>query len=171
MVTVVIPTSERKTEDDINNLLLKTAGFFYCLTTTIVTLYTLSAVFHVAGTAASLSSIEGNESISLLLKMDLPFETNTSPSYELLVIAQFLHQTTGAFSFGVFSALVLIVVLHAGYQIDIMCQTIMDVSLQDKEQLKLFIIRHQDVIVFVEKIGKYFTFIALSQLAVWAFLS
>nr|XP_003707222.2 PREDICTED: odorant receptor 13a-like [Megachile rotundata] len=96
--------------------------------------------------------------------MDLPVATKETPVYELVLTAQFLHQTSTAFSFGTFSALLLMVVLHVGCQVDIMCRTITEDRVKNKEQLKFFINRHQDIILLTERIEKLFTYAALSQL-------
>lgn len=46
----------------------------------------------------------------LFLKMELPFESGTSPVYELVMITQFLHQITAATVIGVLSALLVTLV-------------------------------------------------------------
>ncbi|XP_076386814.1 odorant receptor 4-like [Megachile rotundata] len=145
---------------DTDKLILKTARLSYVLTTTILTMYVIGPVTHIAGTAATAP----RNSSPLFLKMDLPFDMDSSSTYGLVLAGQFFYQTSGAYAFGVFSALILMVVLHVGYQIDIMCQTVTDMPIVDKEQLRFFIKRHQDIIIFTEKIEKYFTYIALSQL-------
>nr|XP_012149882.1 PREDICTED: uncharacterized protein LOC100884046 [Megachile rotundata] len=146
---------------DKTGLILKTIHVSYRLTTSIIVLYVMVAIIHIIGNATSAHS---NETYSLILKMDLPFEINKSPNYELVLTAQIFHQTYTAFTFSVYSALILMVVLHVGCQIDILCQTIIDVPLRDKKQLEFFISRHQDIIVFTEKIEQFFTYMALSQL-------
>ncbi|XP_076386815.1 uncharacterized protein LOC100884046 [Megachile rotundata] len=146
---------------DKTGLILKTIHVSYRLTTSIILLYVMVAIIHIIGNATSAHS---NETYSLILKMDLPFEINKSPNYELVLTAQIFHQTYTAFTFSVYSALILMVVLHVGCQIDILCQTIIDVPLRDKKQLEFFISRHQDIIVFTEKIEQFFTYMALSQL-------
>jgi len=42
----------------------------------------------------------------LFLKMELPFESNVSPTYELVMITQFFHQLAAATIVGVFNALI-----------------------------------------------------------------
>lgn len=42
----------------------------------------------------------------LFLKMELPFESNASPTYELVMITQFFHQLAAATIVGVFNALI-----------------------------------------------------------------
>ncbi|XP_003707222.3 odorant receptor 4-like [Megachile rotundata] len=148
---------------DMDNSIFKTAHLSQWLTTTIIFSYVISVFFYVIGFFVS----EYNNdtlSRSFHLKMDLPVATKETPVYELVLTAQFLHQTSTAFSFGTFSALLLMVVLHVGCQVDIMCQTITEDRLKNKEQLKFFINRHQDIILLTERIEKLFTYAALSQL-------
>ncbi|XP_050476637.1 odorant receptor 63a-like [Bombus huntii] len=45
-----------------------------------------------------------------------------------------------------------------------MCQTSSETPYKNEKQLKFFISRHQEIILFAEKIEKFFTYIALSQL-------
>lgn len=45
-----------------------------------------------------------------------------------------------------------------------MCQNLTDVLSKNKNKLKHFISRYQEIIIFTEKIEKLFTYIALSQL-------
>lgn len=45
-----------------------------------------------------------------------------------------------------------------------MCQTLMKTTHRDQKKLKFFIKRHQEIILLAEKIEKFFTYIALSQL-------
>lgn len=42
----------------------------------------------------------------LFLKMELPFESNSSPAYELVMITQFFHQLAAATIVGVLNALI-----------------------------------------------------------------
>ncbi|KZC04108.1 Putative odorant receptor 13a [Dufourea novaeangliae] len=148
---------------DTNNVISRTAAISYRVTSTILILYVSSVGFYAVGTFAFQN---GNHSRELLLKMDLPFDINESPAYELVVTAQFLHQVASSITFGAFLGLLLIAVLHVGCQIDIICQRLTDISIKTKGQLQFFITRHQEIIVFIDRVEKFFTYIALSQLVV-----
>nr|XP_034190765.1 odorant receptor 82a-like [Osmia lignaria] len=147
---------------DTNNLISKTARISLYFTTIVISSYVFSAIFYLTGTLAM--NVGDNSTRRLLFQMDLPFETNESPAYELVVSAQFLHLATSAFTFGVFSAVLLMVVLHVGCHIDVMCKVILDDPLKNKEQINFFINRHNEIILFADRIEKLFTYIALSQL-------
>ncbi|XP_034190765.2 odorant receptor 67c-like [Osmia lignaria lignaria] len=147
---------------DTNNLISKTARISLYFTTIVISSYVFSAISYLTGTLAM--NVGDNSTRRLLFQMDLPFETNESPAYELVVSAQFLHLATSAFTFGVFSAVLLMVVLHVGCHIDVMCKVILDDPLKNKEQINFFINRHNEIILFADRIEKLFTYIALSQL-------
>ena len=94
---------------DINNLISKTGQVSFYLTSMIMSSYLVSAFFYLTGAIAFQGN---NDSVSreLLFKMDLPFETNESPNYELVVTTQFLIHFSAALTFGSFTALLLMVV-------------------------------------------------------------
>ncbi|XP_076284896.1 uncharacterized protein LOC143211270 [Lasioglossum baleicum] len=148
---------------DANNVIPKTAEFSYRITTLVTVLY-LSSSSGVA--VGNLAFPRYNETMDrqFLSNMDLPFNTNESPTYELVVTAQLLHQMASAYVFGVFSALLVMLILHVGCIIDILCDTIVHVSSKEIETLRLVALRHQDIIVFANRIEQLFTYIALCQL-------
>ncbi|XP_076640924.1 odorant receptor 82a-like [Halictus rubicundus] len=148
---------------DTNNVISKTADFSYRLTSTIAFLYLASATFYAAGGLAFLRS---NDTMprELLLNMDLPFDASESPSYELVVTAQVLHQTASSYTFGMFSALLVMMILHVGCLIDILCDILVQISAQEEDKLRFVAIRHQEIVVLAERIEKLFTHISLCQL-------
>ncbi|XP_033337334.1 uncharacterized protein LOC117226769 [Megalopta genalis] len=148
---------------DTNKLIPKAAELSYRLTTITVVLYPASAGFYAVGTFAFQQS---NDSTArrLLLNMDLPFETNESPVYELVVTTQFLFLTSSAFTFGIFSALLLMMTLHLGCHVDILCHTLSDLSTINNEHIRFFISRQQEITLFAKRVEQLFTYISLSQL-------
>ncbi|XP_076640939.1 odorant receptor 4-like isoform X2 [Halictus rubicundus] len=148
---------------DANKVIPKTAEFSYRITSFVTILYLSSASGVAAG---NLAFPHFNETVDrqLLLNMDLPFDTNESPTYELVVTAQVLHQMASAYVFGVFSALLVMLILHIGCVIDILCDTLVRISPKEIEKLRLVTIRHQEIIVFADRIEQLFTYIALCQL-------
>ncbi|CAK9818430.1 hypothetical protein ANTPLA_LOCUS9767 [Anthophora plagiata] len=148
---------------DINKLISKTGQLSFYLTSIVISSYLVAVFLYIIGTIG----FQGNSaSISreLILKMDLPFETSKSPNYELIVTTQFLIHLLSVLAFCTFTALLLMVVLHVGCQIDIMCRNLIDVPYKNEDQIKFFINRHQEIIVFTERMEKFFTYIGLSQL-------
>ncbi|KAL0134010.1 hypothetical protein PUN28_001128 [Cardiocondyla obscurior] len=105
----------------------------------------------------------------LFLKMELPFESNTSPAYELVMITQFFHQLAAATIVGVFNALIVSLILHVGGQIDIMCRGLVEISSGDdafdlrNSTIKALIRRHQRIIALSADIETLFSYIALMQ--------
>ncbi|XP_076640958.1 odorant receptor 10-like [Halictus rubicundus] len=148
---------------DTHKLIPKAADLSYRLTTITAVLYPLSAGFYAVGTFVTQQS---NDSTTrqLVLVMDLPFDTNESPVYELVVTTQFLFLTSSAFTFGIFSALLLMMTLHLGCHVDVLCHTLSDSSEIGNKQIRFFISRQQEIVLFAERIEQLFTYIALSQL-------
>ncbi|OAD46889.1 Putative odorant receptor 13a [Eufriesea mexicana] len=150
---------------DTNNLISKTVHMSHRLTTVIICFYMAAALCYAIGTLTH-HSFNAIPSRGLLLKMDLPFETNRWLIYELVIIIQCFYQISGAFMYGIFSALLLMLVLHLGCQIDIMCQILLKAPYTNEEKLRFFVSRHQEIIIFSERIEQFFTYIALSQLVI-----
>ncbi|XP_076640648.1 uncharacterized protein LOC143352206 [Halictus rubicundus] len=148
---------------DTNNFIPKTSMLSFRLTSMITSSYLVSAVFYIVGTL-EYQQRSNSTTRELLFKMDLPFDTNESPVYELVVTAQFLHLATSAITYGTFTCLLLMVTLHVGCHVDILCSRMTESSVTDKEQVRFFISRQQEITMFVEKIEQLFTYIALSQL-------
>ncbi|XP_076375646.1 odorant receptor 10-like isoform X3 [Megalopta genalis] len=97
-------------------------------------------------------------------RMDLPFDTNVSPAYELVVTEQILHLLSSSLTFSTFGSLLLTMTLHVGCLVDILCNRLLESSLIDKEQIRFLIIRQQEITMFVKKLEQLFTYIALVQL-------
>ncbi|XP_076235699.1 uncharacterized protein LOC143180058 [Calliopsis andreniformis] len=190
---------------DKTNVMSKAGYLSYRLTTMVFLVYPLSVVFY--GIGFMYKPTNHSTPRELLIKMDLPFEVTATPMYELVTTTQFVHQLLVASTFGIFSALLLMVlfrlyfsliwnskltlrppfqellvlamdnnvgkmwgtkasisILHVGCQVDIMCKALLDISNKSKNRLRFFIIRHQEIILFTQKIEEIFTYVALSQL-------
>nr|XP_033337565.1 odorant receptor 4-like [Megalopta genalis] len=148
---------------DTNNVISKTADLSFRLTSMIPALYMVSVCCHAVGT---LTNPRSNDSMDrqLLLNMDLPFDINQSLTYELVLVVQIIYQVMSAYTFSLFSALLLMTILHAGCVIDILCCIVKRTSAQDDGQFRFVAMRHQEIILFTERIERLFTYIALSQL-------
>ncbi|KAM0736505.1 Odorant receptor 4 [Formica fusca] len=105
----------------------------------------------------------------LFLKMELPFESNASPVYEVVMVTQFFHQLAAATIVGVLNALIVSLILHVGGQIDIMCRGLVEISSDDDAfdlrttTVKALIRRHQRIIALSADIETLFSYIALMQ--------
>ncbi|XP_076284943.1 odorant receptor 10-like [Lasioglossum baleicum] len=174
---------------DKNNVISRTADLSFRLTSTIPALYMISVCCNAVGNLAIPQSNDSSVR-QLLINMDLPFDTNQSPTYELVVAAQVIYQVMSAYTFSMFTALLLMTVsvnncaailrrsssviaksntsshhiLHAGCVIDILCYIITHISCQDERQFRFVAIRHQEIILFTQRIERLFTYIALCQL-------
>ncbi|XP_070150937.1 odorant receptor Or2-like isoform X1 [Polyergus mexicanus] len=105
----------------------------------------------------------------LFLKMELPFESNASPVYEIVMVTQFFHQLAAATIVGVLNALIVSLILHVGGQIDIMCRGLVEISSDidafdlRTTTVKALIHRHQRIIALSADIETLFSYIALMQ--------
>ncbi|GAB1863028.1 Odorant receptor [Camponotus japonicus] len=103
------------------------------------------------------------------LKMQLPFECNESPLYELVMCLEFLHQLASSAVTGILNSLIITLILHVSGQIDILCDSLRKIC-PEKNNRKLavsitkkLIGKHQKIIIFSNKIEKIFCYIALIQ--------
>lgn len=94
---------------DTNNVISKTAHWSYRSTTIVISVSVISTVFYAIGVFSS-EEISATTHRKLLLKMDLPVDTDKSPVYELVVFTQYFYQATSAFVYGLFSAFLLTLV-------------------------------------------------------------
>ncbi|XP_025073099.1 odorant receptor 4-like [Pogonomyrmex barbatus] len=142
----------------------------------IIGLYSMSVFLYGTGVlvAHAEEPDEAEEQITvpareLFLKMELPFESNASPAYELVMITQFFHQLAAATIVGVLNALIVSLILHVGGQIDIMCRGLVEISSGDDtfdlrtSTIKALICRHQRIIALSADIETLFSYIALMQ--------
>ncbi|XP_076756925.1 odorant receptor 82a-like [Xylocopa sonorina] len=162
ILSIMEEESQKYAALDKNNFISKAMHISYHLSSFVIYTYMLAAGFYMLG--AFVPQDTNTTFPELLLKMDFPFDTSESPINELVISMQFFYQTTAAYIFGVFTALLLMAVLHVGSQIDVMCHTLLEVPYRSNSQLKFFISRHQEIITFAGKIEKLFTYMALSQL-------
>lgn len=83
------------------------ANLAHRLSNLIVGMHSTAVIVYCIGVVALRSDPAERE---LFLKMELPFDSGTSPTYELVMTTQFFHQMTVASMVGVFSALLITLV-------------------------------------------------------------
>ncbi|KAM0736507.1 Odorant receptor 2a [Formica fusca] len=112
-----------------------------------------------------------NDSLRILpLKMQFPFETNASPLFEFLAIAQFLHVVSISALVAMINCLIITLVLHVSGQIDILRRELLAICYDQDSQhdsivasIRLLITRHQRIIMFSDNIEELYSNIALMQ--------
>ncbi|KYM83374.1 Putative odorant receptor 13a [Atta colombica] len=102
------------------------------------------------------------------LKLQLPLQCNESPLYELVMSLEFLHQLASATATGILNSLLITLILHTSGQIEILCDTLRNISSKMNNQQLIFCMKeaigkHQKIITFSDKIDKIFSYIALIQ--------
>ncbi|EZA57545.1 ObirOr5-V16 [Ooceraea biroi] len=135
----------------------------------IIVLYAMSVWFYATGTLLKHKSDNQSDVRELLLKMELPFAIESSSVYTAVLITQFVHQTSAASMVGVIASMLIILVLHACGQIDIVRQKLSEITRNDikpseaESIMKTLIVRHQRIISFSKNIETLFSNITLIQ--------
>ncbi|EZA57539.1 ObirOr5-V10 [Ooceraea biroi] len=106
---------------------------------------------------------------ALILRMDFPFDSNSSPIYEIVMVIQFFQLVTHACAIDVLNALIITLILHTGGQIDILREWLTNVFSKESMHgmtgitMKNLIGKHQKIILFTENIENLYCYIALMQ--------
>ncbi|XP_071643013.1 odorant receptor 13a-like isoform X1 [Temnothorax longispinosus] len=168
-VLTSIATDWKECGDDLYSM-SSVANLSHRFSNLIIGLHSTAVLFYGIGVVALRSNdVADAADRELFLKMELPFESGTSPIYEVVMTTQFLHQMTAATVIGVLSALLVTLVLHAGGQIDILRERLLEIFSKEKKStismitIGSLIRRHQNIIIFTEKIESLYSYIALAQ--------
>lgn len=106
-----IATDWKECEDALYSM-SSVANLSHRFSNLIIGLHSTAVLFYGIGVVALRNNDIGDDAADreLFLKMELPFESSTSPIYEVVMITQFLHQMTAATVVGVLSALLVTLV-------------------------------------------------------------
>ncbi|KAM0736503.1 Odorant receptor 4 [Formica fusca] len=135
----------------------------------IITMYAMSVFLYAIGTLLRYKNSNQTDSRELFLKMELPFEIKSTSMYIVILVTQFVHQTSAASTVGVLNSLLITLVLHVCGQIDIVRQKLSEITRKNIERgvtesiMKTLIVRHQRIISFSKNIEGLFSSIALIQ--------
>ncbi|XP_028044959.1 odorant receptor Or2 [Monomorium pharaonis] len=105
----------------------------------------------------------------LILRMEFPFDSNSSPVHEFVMIGQFFHLVTQACAIDVLNALIMTLVFHVGGQIDILRERLTNVfsrkNVHDLTRIAInnLIGKHQKIILYIENVESLYCYIALMQ--------
>ncbi|XP_071568964.1 odorant receptor 13a-like [Temnothorax nylanderi] len=135
----------------------------------IICSHMMSVFLYAIGTLMKIKNENQTDNRELIIKMEIPFEIESTSVHVAVLVTQFIHQTTAAGMVGVLNSLLIILVLHVCGQIDIIRQKLSEVTQKSIEQdindsvLKALIVRHQQIITFSKKIEALYSNIALIQ--------
>ncbi|XP_078047595.1 odorant receptor 4-like [Augochlora pura] len=164
IVTSMEEDCVKYTVADAKNYIPKAAELSHSVTRAVIVSYVIAASLNAVSTLAT-PQLNDTLPRQLLINMDLPFNMDVSPTYELVMTIQFMSLVMTGYGYSVFSAFLLVTVLHMGCQIDILCHTMTSMAASnDKKQFRTISQRHQELIVFSEQIEQMFTFIAFAEL-------
>ncbi|KAL6254504.1 hypothetical protein P5V15_014557 [Pogonomyrmex californicus] len=100
-----------------------------------------------------------------ILKLKLPFQIDTSRTYVLVTIFEFLHLAMCGCGISMINSLIVTLILHIGGQIDILRDWLLNIFSKnmtvDGITMKTLITKHQRIITFSENIESLYTYIAL----------
>ncbi|XP_076640951.1 uncharacterized protein LOC143352389 isoform X9 [Halictus rubicundus] len=96
---------------DRNNAISRTADLSYRLTSTIPALHLLAAFCVAVGTLVIPQANNSNDR-KLVIDMDVPFDLNQSPTYELVLAAQFIFQGVVGYTYSMFSTILLMLAVQ-----------------------------------------------------------
>ncbi|XP_019699287.1 odorant receptor 82a-like [Harpegnathos saltator] len=117
----------------------------------------------------SASFDQADEERQLFIQMNLPFVYSVSPTYEIVMVTQFLLQYTLALMAGMLNVFIVTLILHIAGQIEIMCQRLLEILVAEDEYeshiatLRALVIKHQRIIIFADNIENVFCYAALLQ--------
>ncbi|XP_012061500.1 PREDICTED: LOW QUALITY PROTEIN: odorant receptor 4-like [Atta cephalotes] len=100
-------------------------------------------------------------------RMELPFDENTKRTYKIILLTQTVICIMVSMGTGVINSLLVVLVLHVGGQMNILCYCLMNFATQKSEKKHQSITtdeiiqRHQKIINFSKNVEKLFTYIAL----------
>ncbi|XP_014480041.1 PREDICTED: odorant receptor 4-like [Dinoponera quadriceps] len=104
----------------------------------------------------------------LILKMEIPFDSNKRFVYESLIIMQFLQLWSCSCTIGTINILLIILILHVSGQIEILCEWLVEVyPMERSRDPNLIVIRkviktHQKIITFSQYIEDLYSGIAMA---------
>ncbi|GAB1863066.1 Odorant receptor [Camponotus japonicus] len=135
-----------------------------------ITLHTVVVLFY--GIGIILANVDvTNRTIELphIYKAVVPFSINTQHTYKIVLIVELIHLITCSWGLGILNALLLILILHVGGQIDILRYWLAKLLSKENKHKSIAIImkkiirKHQKIIYFTKNIESLYTFIALMQ--------
>ncbi|XP_019699264.1 odorant receptor 82a-like [Harpegnathos saltator] len=140
-----------------------------------ITTNALAVFFYTIGGPILRSTINKGDHAAtreLPLKMEFPFDVYKSPVFEVVRVAQLLHDLSVACIIAILNSLIVTLVLHVSGQIDIIRRGLLEISRNKHASksslaaIKLLVGRHQRIIDLSDNIEDLFSSIALLQF-VW----
>ncbi|XP_026823987.1 odorant receptor 4-like isoform X2 [Ooceraea biroi] len=161
---------KKNIDTDLNaHIMAKKANLSRYFSNTLVVIYSGSVLaYSIVILATNIFSNESSER-SLLIKMNLPFDSNRQFVHEFVMLNQLFQLLMLASADAILNALLITMVLHASGQIKILCGWLIKIfPKKEKYNLQItmvekIITRHQDIIAFSKKIEKLYSYIALVQ--------
>ncbi|XP_025262858.1 odorant receptor 4-like [Camponotus floridanus] len=142
------------------------------ITNAIITLHTVGPIIYSLSIILRVASVDiTDHTVELphIYKMEIPFNINTQSTYKIVLIVELIHLVMCSWALGILNALLLILILHAGGQLNILHYWLAKLILKENKRKSIAIIikkiirKHQKIIYFAKNVENLYTFIAFMQ--------
>ncbi|XP_026670822.1 uncharacterized protein LOC108626688 [Ceratina calcarata] len=129
----------------------------------------ISFLLYTGSTLALTDEDEITHQRKFLIRMEFPFEATTSPTYEIILVIQFLCELLIVYGAATLIGLTTALILHIGSQLDVLCERLTKISLSNekdeirKNAITEFITKHQKIIILSQNVERIFSYISLYQ--------
>ncbi|GAB1863068.1 Odorant receptor [Camponotus japonicus] len=140
------------------------------ITNAIMTLHTVGPIIYsVSVILANIDITDPTVELPHIYKMEVPFSINTQYTYKVILIVEMMHLVMCSWSLGILNALLLILILHIGGQLNILHYWLAKLMFEEDKHKSIAIImkkiirKHQKIICFAKNVESLYTFIAFMQ--------
>ncbi|XP_014480074.1 PREDICTED: odorant receptor 4-like [Dinoponera quadriceps] len=148
---------------------ISNANLSHYIANAIIGLHTVAVLFY--GIGIILNNVDLTDTtiqIPHIYKIEFPFNIQMQSTYKFVLTAELIQLIMSSWGMGVINALLLVLTLHIGAQIDILCCWLTELmSVQGannrNNMMRKIIQKHQKIIYFTDNIENLYTFIALLQ--------
>ncbi|GAB1863046.1 Odorant receptor [Camponotus japonicus] len=152
------------------NIMTRIAYVSRRISNLIITLYAMTVFCYATSTVLRYKINNQTDARELIFRMELPFEIKSTSVYIIVLVTQFVYQTSAASTAGMLNSLLITLVLHVCGQIDIVQRKLHEITGKNIKRniteniMKTVIIRHQKIILFSKNIEGLFSSIAFIEL-------
>ncbi|XP_025262859.1 odorant receptor 4-like [Camponotus floridanus] len=157
-----------KSDIEMNEAVIK-AKISNRIANAVMTLHTVVPLLYGVGVIlANVDATDRTIELPHIYKVEVPFIINTQCTYKIVLIVELIHLVMCSWALGILNALLLILILHAGGQLNILHYWLTKLILKEKHKsiaiiMEKIIQKHQKIIYFAKNVESLYTFIAFMQ--------
>ncbi|GAB1863069.1 Odorant receptor [Camponotus japonicus] len=158
-----------KSDIEMNEAVIK-AKISNRIANAVMTLHTVVPLLYGVGVIlANVDATDRTIELPHIYKVEVPFSINTQCTYKIVLIVELIHLVMCSWALGILNALLLILILHAGGQLNILRYWLAKLILKENKHKSIAIImekiiqKHQKIIYFAKNVESLYTFIAFMQ--------